>query len=162
VQTSAPTLVLDSDPDVAALEELIRVLVGLAWNSAHAAPSGVTFSQFRLLLVLEGLGRVPSSRLAAELGVNASSVTRLADKLEHCGYLVRGKDAHNRNVVTLEVTEAGRDVVAQVLRHRLATLGTVLDRLPADQRSAVATAARQFTSAAANLPELRTTGHGPL
>ncbi|WP_280142724.1 MarR family transcriptional regulator [Amycolatopsis rubida] len=98
--------------DVAALERLTRVLVAVAWDSAHAAPRGVTFPQVRLLVVLDSLGRVPCSRLAEVMGVNASSVTRLADKLEAHGYVVRGEDEHRRTVVTIEVTAAGREVVA--------------------------------------------------
>jgi hypothetical protein len=48
--------------------------------------------QFRLLLVLSGLGRAPSSRLATELGMTASSVTRLADRMEAIGLIARGAD----------------------------------------------------------------------
>lgn len=76
-----------TDTESAALEALTRMLVGIAWDSAHAAPPGITFPQMRLLLVADGLGRVPCSALAAALGVNASSVTRLADKLAAHGYL---------------------------------------------------------------------------
>jgi len=50
----------------------------------------VSLPRVRLLLVLSGLGRVPSSRLAAELGMTASSVTRLADRLEAAGLVARG------------------------------------------------------------------------
>jgi DNA-binding MarR family transcriptional regulator len=150
------------DADVVALEALTRVLVALAWDSAHVAPEGVTFPQIRLLLVLDGLGQVPSSKLAAALGVNASSVTRLADKLETRGYLVRGVDPHNRSVVTLEVTAAGHHVVAQVLERRHIALGALLDRLPATQRRRAAGAARDLVAAAAKAAMAGTTGPGPL
>jgi DNA-binding MarR family transcriptional regulator len=98
----------DVDQDVALFDALTRVLVGVAWDSAHAAPVGMTFPQTRLLLVLLDLGKVASSRLAEAMGVNASSITRHADKLEARGYLRRGTDERNRSVVTLDVTEAGR------------------------------------------------------
>jgi DNA-binding MarR family transcriptional regulator len=143
----------DLDPDVAALEALTRVLVAIAWDSAHTA-SDVSFPQMRLLLVLQGLGQVPSSRLATALRVNASSVTRLADRLETRGYLARGTDPENRSVVTVEVTEQGRQVVAQVLAQRQATFRTVLDRMPVSQRQTAATAAREFVRAAAADPAI--------
>lgn len=152
----------DIDPDVATFEALTRVLVKVAWDSAHAAPVGVTFPQIRLLIVLSDLGRVSSSRLAEALGVNASSVTRLADKLQSHGYLHRGDDPRNRSVVTLEVTDAGRNAVAHVLARRHAALGTVLDRLPTQERTAVATAARTFIAAAGSEPSVATSGPGPL
>jgi DNA-binding MarR family transcriptional regulator len=150
------------DSDVAALEALTRVLVGVAWNSAHAAPVGVTFPQTRLLLVLDGLGQVPCSKLAAALGVTASSVTRLADKLEARGYLVRGADPHHRSVVTVKVTESGRQVVAQVLNRRHAELGALLDRLPTTQRRRATTAAQELVAAAAGAAMVGSAGPGPL
>ncbi|HEX4221786.1 MAG TPA: MarR family transcriptional regulator [Pseudonocardiaceae bacterium] len=150
------------DQDVALFEALTRVLVGVAWDSAHAAPVGVTFPQIRLLLVLRDLGRVSSSRLAEVLGVNASSVTRLADKLQARGYLDRGTDERNRSVVTLEVTDAGREAVVQVLDRRHAALEAVLDRLAPDQRRAAADAARGFIAAAVAEPTVATSGPSPL
>jgi DNA-binding MarR family transcriptional regulator len=150
------------DPDVLALEELTRVLVTVAWDSAHAAPPGMTFPQVRLLVVLSGLGTVPSSRLASALGVNASSVTRLADKLEAHGYLARGTDPHNRSVVNLETTREGRQVVARVLARRHAALGGLLDQLSPTRRRGAASAARALVDAAASTAMVGSTGPGPL
>jgi hypothetical protein len=60
----------DSEPDaVAALELMTRALVGLTLQSLQVLDGEVSVPQFRLLLVLSGLGRVPSSRLASELGM---------------------------------------------------------------------------------------------
>lgn len=150
------------DPDVLALEALTRVLVGVAWDSAHAAPPGVTFPQIRLLVILESLGEVASSRLAQAMGVSASSVTRLADKLERRGHLVRGSDEHNRSVVTVDVTESGRQVVGHVLDRRHAALRALLDGMPPNQRRAAATAARRIVETAAAVPTISTAGPGPL
>lgn len=152
----------EPDPDVVALEALTRVLVGIAWDCAHAAPPEVTFPQTRLLLILERMGQVPSSRLAAALGVNASSVTRLADKLEALGYLARGRDEHNRSVVTVEVTESGRALVGRLMDLRHTALSSVLERMSGPQRRAAAASARRIVGAAATLPGLGTTGPGPL
>ncbi|MEV5647686.1 MarR family transcriptional regulator [Nocardia sp. NPDC052254] len=148
--------------DVAALEALTRVLVSIAWDSAHAAPPGVTFPQMRFLLILQALGRVSSSRLAGALGVNASSVTRLADKLEARGYVVRGTDSHNRSVVTVEVSASGRAVVDQVLRRRQAAFGSLLDELDAGARAQIVDAARELVRAAAATPFVSSTGPGSL
>jgi DNA-binding MarR family transcriptional regulator len=143
-----------ADPDVAALDGLTVVLVGIAWECAHAAPPEVSFPQSRLLLILDRLGRVPSSQLAAAMGVNASSVTRLADRLEALGYVARGRSPGNRSVVTLEVTETGHEIVARMLERRQAALGALLDKLPPAQRKAAAEAARQLVQAAATIPAL--------
>ncbi|HEY3483686.1 MAG TPA: MarR family transcriptional regulator, partial [Streptomyces sp.] len=122
----------------------------------------VSFPQTRLLLILDRLGRVPSSRLAAAMDVNASSVTRLADRLEALGYVARGRDPRNRSVVTLETTETGHNLVARILARRHAALGELLDRLSPAQRRAAAATARQLMEAAVASPALAATGPGPL
>lgn len=131
-------------PDVAALELLTQALVGITTQSLDALDGVVTVAQFRLLRTADQLGKAPSSTLAAALGTAASSVTRLADKLEAAGLLVRGTDASSRSIVTLEVTEAGREVVAAVLARRHALLEAVLDTMSPQEREFTATVAARF------------------
>src|SRR5437660_1396904 len=87
-------------------------------QSLDALGGAVSVAQFRLLVALDGLGRVPSSTLADALGMVASSVTRLVDRLQAAGLVQRGADERNRSIVTVEVTEAGRDLVTVVLARR--------------------------------------------
>ena len=129
---------------------MTRALVGLTMRSMEVLEGAVTVPQFRLLLVLDELGQVPSSRLAARLGTLASSVTRLADRLESAGLLVRGHDPRNRSIVTLEVTSAGHDLVASVVARRQVLLAEVLDRMRQAERASAARAARRFAELAAD------------
>jgi DNA-binding MarR family transcriptional regulator len=122
----------------------------------------VSLPQFRLLLVLSALGRVPSSRLAAGLGMTASSVTRLADRLETAGLLARGTDPRSRSIVTLEVTRAGLDLVARVVERRHVLLAAVLDRIDAEERAVAARIARRFAELAGDATALGVTGPLPL
>lgn len=136
--------VVPARPDVAALEQLTQALVGITAQSLDALDGAVTVSQFRLLRTLDALGHVPSSALAAALGSAASSVTRLVDKLEATGMVVRGSDSHSRSIVTLQVTGAGREVVAAVLARRRALLEAVLDAMTPGERERAADAAGLF------------------
>lgn len=145
-----------------ALESLTRVLVGIAWDSAHEAPASVSFSQFRLLLVAGRIGPVSCSRLASAMGVNASSVTRLADRLEANGFVARSRSAQKRSAISIEVTDAGRRVVAEVLDRRHAALRSILEQVPAERRASVAEAAALLVEAAAAEPAHVHTGQGPL
>ena len=147
---------------VAALELMTRALVGLTLQSLSVLDGTVSLPQFRLLLVLSSLGRVPSSRLAASLGMTASSVTRLADRLESAGLLARGSDAKSRSIVTVEVTPAGLGLVARVVERRHVLLAAVLDRMEPRDRAAAARAARQFAGLAADAAQLSLTGPLPL
>jgi DNA-binding MarR family transcriptional regulator len=150
------------ESDVAALELMTRALVGLTMRSLTVLEGAVTVPQFRLLLVLDELGQVPSSRLASRLGTLASSVTRLADRLEAAGLLVRGHDPGNRSIVTVEVTSAGRDLVARVVARRHVLLAEVLNRMSSAERADAANAARRFAELAADAGEALAVGPLPL
>jgi DNA-binding MarR family transcriptional regulator len=130
--------------DVAAFERLTQALVGITVQSLDALDGAVTIVQFRLLRTLDGLGRVSCTTLATALDTAGSSVTRLVDKLEAAGYVVRGADPHSRTIVTVEVTPAGREVVAAVLERRHTLLEQVLDAMPSAQRDRAADAAASF------------------
>jgi DNA-binding MarR family transcriptional regulator len=147
---------------VAALELMTRALVGLTLQSLQVLGVEVSLPQFRLLLVLSGLGRVPSSRLAAELGMTASSVTRLADRLEAAGLVARGTDPRSRSIVTLAVTEAGLDLVARVVQRRHELLAAVLNRMSPGERAAADQLARRFAELADDAAALGVTGPLPL
>jgi DNA-binding MarR family transcriptional regulator len=148
--------------DVAALEMMTRALIGIALESIRSEGADVTLPQFRLLLALEGLGRVPSSKLAARLGLAASAITRMADRLEHAGLVQRGTDQGNRCIVTLELTVAGRRLVAGVLARRQARLAAVLDRMSPGDREAAVRAARQFARLSGDAVAVGAAGPVPL
>lgn len=136
--------------DVVALEMMTRALIGIALEGIRAEGiraegSDVTLPQFRLLLALEGLGRVPSSKLATRLGLAASAITRMADRLEHAGLIQRGTDQSNRCIVTVELTVVGRRLVADALTRRHARLAAVLDQMSPEDRETAVRVADEFT-----------------
>jgi len=87
-----------------------------------------------VLAVLGDLGRAPSTQVARALGLDASTVTRLTDRLVAAGYVVRGSDPGNRKLVTLELTNTGRELVTQVSGWRREELTRILGRLASDER----------------------------
>lgn len=148
--------------EVGELEMLTRALVGITLESLEVLGGEVSLPQFRLLLAAATLGRAPSSRLAEAAGVPASSVTRLADRLEAAGLLARGGDARSRSIVTIESTAAGRALVARVVARRHELIAAVLDRMAPEERSAVARAAALFTALSADAAERGSSGPLPL
>lgn len=151
-----------TDGNVSALELMTRALVGITLHSLEVLGGQVSLPQFRLLLIAAGLGPVPSSRIAAEAMLPASSVTRLADKLEAAGLLERGSDPRSRSIVTIRVTPAGLDLVTRVVARRHELLGAVLDRMEPEDREAAARVARQFAGRAGDAAAFSATGPLPL
>lgn len=129
------------DADVVdVLQETTRVLVGVASRALERLPNTVPLSQFRLLMALDEMGSSPSAAAAHRLGTAASTVTRLADRLEASGHLTRHRGRPNRSVVVLELTAAGRALVGEVVLARRAELAAIVSRLPAAERDALAVA----------------------
>lgn len=117
------------------MEALLRatpVLVGVASRAMETLGEEVSLTQFRLLRALAELGATPNAVVAERLGSAASSVTRLADRLEDSGHLVRRRERPNRSVVRLELTDTGRDLVARVEESRRRELSALVERMPAD------------------------------
>ena len=133
---------------VAVLQHATRVLTGVALRSLDVLDGVVTLAQFRLLAVLADLGRARSAQVARALGLDASTVTRLADRMVAAGHVIRGSDPAHRSVVTLELAASGQDLVARVAAARERELRRLLDALPPDSRQVITSALRQLVRAA--------------
>jgi DNA-binding MarR family transcriptional regulator len=139
--------------EVEVLQAATRVLAGVALQSVDALDGAVSLPQLRLLAVLADLGPARSGQVARTLGLEASTVTRLADRMVAAGHVRRGSDPGHRGVVTLELTASGRRRVASVAAWRHRELARILGRLSPEDRAAVTGALRLLVEAAGE-------GHG--
>ena len=121
------------------LQAATRVLAGVALRSLDALESAVTLPQFRLLAVLADLGPVPSGQAARALGLDRSTITRLADRMVAAGYVARGTSPQHRGVVTLDLTASGRDLVATADAWRRHELARIMARLAPAEQATVST-----------------------
>jgi DNA-binding MarR family transcriptional regulator len=130
------------------LQAATRVLAGVALRSLDVLDSAVTLPQFRLLAVLADLGPAPSGRAARALGLDPSTVTRLAGRMVAAGHVARGTDPHHRGVVTLELTASGRGLVAAADAWRRQELARILALLAPPEQQALTTALGLLVAAA--------------
>jgi DNA-binding MarR family transcriptional regulator len=131
-----------------ALQAATRVLAGVALRSLEVLDGAVTLPQFRMLAVLADLGRTRSVQVARALGLEASTVTRLADRMVAAGYVSRGGEPRHRGVVTLEITGSGRDLVGRVAAWREQELARIFRQLPPTGQTQVTRALRHLVAAA--------------
>jgi len=131
-----------------ALQSVTRMLTGVALRSLDVLEGAVTLPQFRMLAVLADLGPARSVQVARALGLEASTITRLADRLVGAGYVTRGSEPGHRGVVTLDLTATGRLLVSNVAAWRQQELARMLGRLPAAQRVRVTDALQHLVAAA--------------
>jgi DNA-binding MarR family transcriptional regulator len=76
--------------------------------------SGVTLQQYNVLRILRGAGTegLPTLAIRDRMIEEAAGITRLLDKLERAGYVVRERCTPDRRQVLCRITPAGTAVLA--------------------------------------------------
>lgn len=94
----------------------------------HRIAGGITPVQLQALAVLAG-GDVRMRELARRLGLAASTVTRLVDRLEAAGLAERRLRRPDRRSVLVGLTETGRDALRAVRRRVRSVMAELLTEL---------------------------------
>ena len=130
------------------LQAATRVLAGVALRSLDVLDGAVTLPQFRILAVLADFGRARSEQVARALGIEASAVTRFADRMVAAGYVSRDDEqVHSDAMMTLELSAPGENLVGQVTARREQELARIFRQLPLAERTILTHALRQLVEA---------------
>jgi DNA-binding MarR family transcriptional regulator len=93
----------------------------------------MTVPQLRALSSIVGSSSGRTSReLATLLGVGASAITPLVDRLVDHGFVERHEDPHDRRIARLTATETGRTTMERMLAGKGDLMHAVLARLNPD------------------------------
>ena len=115
---------------------------------AHArrkpAWAEMTYQQYNVLRIVDGVGPTAQAVFARRLLVSAPVVTRLASALVEAGLIERGGDPKDKRSVILHLTDEGQRRSTQMRRELLSAAGELLEPLPEEQRSAVAQAIEEL------------------
>lgn len=79
------------------------------------APLSLTAMQWRPLLLIDHKEIDTPAELARYMHVDTGAMTRTLDRLEAKGFLTRQRSQDDRRVVKVLLTQAGKDVVGQIL-----------------------------------------------
>jgi len=102
----------------------------------------VSASEARALIELLTARGIAQGQLAALLGLEKSTVSRLAAGLERKGWLRRGRDGDNQRYVRLYLTPEGRVIAAQVWQAWQSRQARILAGLSAEERTGLAAGLR--------------------
>jgi DNA-binding MarR family transcriptional regulator len=136
-----------------ALLSATRAMVALAARSLAGLDADVTLPQYRALVVLASRGPQRVIDIATELGVTASTGTRMCDRLVRKGLVRRYRTPSDRRAVRLTLTPAGRTLVEEVTFRRRDELAALIAEMPAAWHKPVTKAMRSIADAVGELPQ---------
>ena len=138
----------DLDQVIGAVVRATRAFVGIALRALDSSEAPVTLPQYRTLATLDVDGRQNVRRLAARLGVERSTATRMCDRLVTTGLIERSTDPSDRRAVVISLSDAGREVVATVTRARREIVANLLRSLPPERRGHLVDVLEEFADVA--------------
>lgn len=128
----------------AELVQLVRGLRELHGAITAASQHAVDPSGAAVLSRLDELGPVRLSTLAGALCLDVSTVSRQVPVLERHGWVARERDPEDQRAQLLELTAAGRQVLADVRRSRLDVLRRLLPEWTEAELESFARQLRRF------------------
>lgn len=90
----------------------------------HLASAGISPSQWMMLMALGEKDHLVQSELGKILNLDSATITRIIDKLQEKGLLVRNQARDDRRAQVVSLTEAGEKAY-----HRLSGIGEEVDKI---------------------------------
>jgi DNA-binding MarR family transcriptional regulator len=100
--------------------------------AARCQAHGLSMTGFQVIALLEMNGALPMTRLAEEIGVALPNATGIVGRLEERGIVERTRDAGDRRLVLVGLTDEGRRLIGEmeaVRRARMTRLIATLDAI---------------------------------
>jgi MarR family 2-MHQ and catechol resistance regulon transcriptional repressor len=133
-----PTHFEGPDCQVLALDTMIKLtratntlMARLARRSTHGE---LTESQFGTLETLYHLGPMSQTEICGKLLKSSGNTTLVVDNLEKHGLVQRQRDENDRRVVMVQLTEAGRQLIAQIFPAHAAAVAEEMSVLTAEEQ----------------------------
>lgn len=112
------------------------------------AGMGLTLTQLRALFILRSEDGLRAGGLAERLGVTASTLTRVMDRLVRNHLVRREPDEEDRRLVRHFLTASGQEAVVEIERTGRERMNRIFDRLTASQLERLVEALQDMTAAA--------------
>ena len=121
--------------------------------SHFAKSTGLSMSQFSILMQLHDKGPCGLSEISERFDVTAAAASQLVDKLVQAGYLARTEDPTDRRAKLLTLSDKGKELINQGTEERHRWMDDLAATLSADDQKKVAEALAILTKAVRNLEE---------
>ena len=151
-----PTRYKGTTREIAALDAFIKLNRSVNAVQARLLPPlqkefGLTESQIAVLEATFHLGPLPQGELCRKILRSGSNVTTVVDNLERAGLVRRERDAEDRRIQIVHLTEAGRDLLVRALPVHVKRITRTMSALePEEQRELGRLCKKLGTSTAAS------------
>ncbi|HWD41674.1 MAG TPA: MarR family transcriptional regulator [Fimbriimonas sp.] len=144
---------MDSQIDRAArIECLLPRLMRLIYRSTEDTMLvQLPLAQIRIVRLLYAGSRTVTS-LGEELGLTASAVTQMANRLQDAGLVARVEDSEDRRVKHLALTEKAQELMKARQDRRVGRMNAVLDHISKERQVAIVEALEDMLQAGGELP----------
>ncbi|MFM8369286.1 MAG: MarR family winged helix-turn-helix transcriptional regulator, partial [Chloroflexota bacterium] len=102
--------------------------------SARQTTGDLTPSQFAVLEALYPIGSMKQGEVSNKVLKSTSNLTTVIDNLERDGYVRRERDAEDRRVIHVHLTEAGTSKLEAVLPNHIGALVEIFSTLSASEQ----------------------------
>ena len=138
------------------LERATRGLLALNVSVLEHMEDSVGLEPLRALQSLDRRGPSMVGELGDDLGLVPSTASRLSDRLAEAGLITRRPAPSNRRSTLLELTDAGRAILDELVARRIRAFGEVADQMSNHDRDALIQGAQAFTAAQQRLSDTST------
>lgn len=104
----------------------------------------LTYSQFAVLEALYHLGPLTQGEVSQKVLKSGSNMTMVIDNLERDGFVRRERDAQDRRVIRVHLTEAGSRTLEEVLPGHVAALVEEFSVLSASEQETLGTLCKKL------------------
>jgi MarR family transcriptional regulator, organic hydroperoxide resistance regulator len=103
---------LSEDEEISETVQALRRIVKAIEDYSHDVSQsfGITGPQLWALKTISQSGTMPLGQLSKMMYLHPSTITGLVDRLESRSLVSRGRDQNDRRVVTVELTQIGKDL----------------------------------------------------
>jgi DNA-binding MarR family transcriptional regulator len=141
----------DRDVYIVALERATRGLLELNVAVLESMQRTVGLEPIRALQSLERRGPSLVTELGDDMDLVPSTASRLSERLADAGLITRRTAPTNRRATVLELTDAGHEVLDELVALRWRALSAVTELMVDEDREALLQGAHAFTAARARL-----------
>lgn len=114
----------------------------------------ITVGQVRCLCFILAHDRITVGDISRGLGISYPAATKAVSRLVEKGLVARQGDAADRRSIFVEITTAGLELTGRVKPEKLKRLGSILEKLSAEEMGFLHQGIQAFLSAAADDAEL--------